>query len=77
MESAQHDYQNKLRSASFYKNKPEQSKQIMPILIRTDSPYFLDNKIHLLRRHVNIKNFPSFSGRKTKVATNLIVFTYI
>lgn len=27
MESARHDYENKLSSASFYKNKPEQTKQ--------------------------------------------------
>lgn len=46
MESARHDYQNKLITASFYKNKPEQSKQIMLILIRIDLPYFPENQFH-------------------------------
>lgn len=52
MESAQHDYQNKLISTSFYKNKPEQSKQITLILVRIDLPYFPDSKFHLCMTHV-------------------------
>lgn len=45
-QSAWHDYQNKLTSASFYKNKPEPSKQIT--LIPIDLPYFPGQQVLLM-----------------------------